>query len=61
MPQKSPDVGYYSYRSSVTSETKSLMKSYFHKHSNVKIRLKKCGKKMHIPIGCKRGRLIWGG
>ena len=36
------------------------MKSYFHKHSNMKIRLKKCGKKMHIAISCKRGRLLWG-
>jgi hypothetical protein len=24
----------------------------------VKFRLKKCGKKTHIAIGCKRGRLI---
>ena len=36
------------------------MKSYFHKHSDVKIRLKKCGKKTHIGISCKRGKLIWG-
>ena len=36
------------------------MKSYFHKHSNVKIRLKKCGKKTLIAIGCKRSGLTWG-
>ena len=36
------------------------MKSYFHKHSDMKIRLKKCGKKTHISIGCKRSRLAWG-
>ena len=36
------------------------MKSCFHKHSNVKIRLKKCGKKMLIAIGCKRSGLTWG-
>jgi hypothetical protein len=34
------------------------MKSYFYKHSNMKIRLKKCGKKTYIAIGCKRGGLI---
>ena len=52
--------GLNSYRSSVTSESKSLKKSYFLKHSNVKIKLKKCVKKTHIAIGCKRGGLIWG-
>jgi hypothetical protein len=36
------------------------MKSYFHKRGSVKIRVKKCGKKTHIAIGCKRGRLVWG-
>ena len=36
------------------------MKSYFYKHSNVKIRLKKCDKKTYVTFGCKRGRLIWG-
>ena len=36
------------------------MKSYFHKHSNVKTKLKKCGKKTHVAIGFKHGRLIWG-
>ena len=36
------------------------MKNYFHKHSNMKIRLKKYYKKTHILIGCKRSRLIWG-
>ena len=36
------------------------MKSYFHKHGNVKIWLKKCGKKTLIAIDCKRSRLIWG-
>ena len=36
------------------------MKSYFHKHSDVKIRLKECGKKTHIGISCKRGKLIRG-
>ena len=35
------------------------MKSYFHKRSNMKTRLKKCGKKTCIPIGFKSGRLTW--
>ena len=36
------------------------MKSYFYKHSNLKIRRKKCGKKTYIAFGCKRSTLIWG-
>ena len=36
------------------------MKSYFHKHSNVKIRLKNAVKKTPIAIGCKCSGLTWG-
>ena len=47
MPKKSPDVGFHSYRSSATSESKSLMKSYFHEDSNVRIRQKNAAKKVY--------------
>ena len=36
------------------------MRSYFHKHSKVRIRQKNAAKKTFIAIGCKRSRLIWG-
>ena len=36
------------------------MKSYFHKHSNVRIRQKNAAKKTFIAIVCKRSGLIWG-
>ena len=47
MPEKSLDVGFYTYRSSVTSESKSLMRSYFHENSNVRIRQKNAAKKVY--------------